>query len=413
MSAALLSRPMAAAPRAGLSRADYLTVLALFGFPLAAVASAALSLPSTPISVAVRALVLGISLMILLRPLTSGLWVTRSLQFWLLWLFWGGYLGRIAVALAAGSALSRGALDYWSFALGACLIPMSALALAGPLPAPGRLVTALLRIGLAGCGLALLLAGPMSLSTSGAVNYQGRYALPALNPIFFGHFAASLAILGYWAARNRHEARLLGWVAIGVGLLGVILSGSRGPVVALAGALALAELARGGRMLVLAALAALPLGILILLDPLALDRWFGVATMSRMGSGLRLEDAAAVGRLVSFDGAWRQFAAHPLLGSALEETQTGLYPHNLFLEALMTTGLMGASALTIALAGLAGAVIRLLRTPALGWIAALALQYGLAAQFSGSIYSATAFWPLLGLVLSQGGRARPEINHDR
>lgn len=409
---AALARPVAAAIPA-VTRPDLLTGLALFGFPLAAVASAALGLPSTPISVMGRALVLGLSLMILLRPMRNGLWVTRSLQFWLLGLFWAVYLGRIAVALASEGGLSRSGTDYWSFALGACLIPMAALALAGPLPAPDRLCTALVRIGLAGCALALWLAEPMALSAHGAVSYAGRYALPALNPIFFGHFAASLTLLGYWAARNGLAGPMLVLAALGVGLAGVVLSGSRGPVVALAGALVLAELARGGRALVLAALAMLPIGLLMLADPLALDRWFGVATIARFGSGLRLEDAAAVARTVSFAGAWQQFAAHPWLGDALEESRSGLYPHNLFLEALMTTGLVGATALVTALVALTGSLARLLRQPAAGWIAVLALQYGLAAQFSGSIYSATALWPLLGLVLSQGGRAGIGGHHAR
>lgn len=409
---AALARPVAA-PIPAVTRPDLLTGLALFGFPLAAVASAALGLPSTPISVMGRALVLGLSLMILLRPMRNGLWVTRSLQFWLLGLFWAVYLGRIAVALASEGGLSRSGTDYWSFALGACLIPMAALALAGPLPAPDRLCTALLRIGLAGCALALWLAEPMALSAHGAVSYAGRYALPALNPIFFGHFAASMTLLGYWAARNGLAGPMLVLAALGVGLAGVVLSGSRGPVVALAGALVLAELARGGRALVLAALAMLPIGLLMLADPLALDRWFGVATIARFGSGLRLEDAAAVARTVSFAGAWQQFAAHPWLGDALEESRSGLYPHNLFLEALMTTGLVGATALVTALVALTGSLARLLRQPAAGWIAVLALQYGLAAQFSGSIYSATALWPLLGLVLSQGGRAGIGGHHAR
>lgn len=67
----------------------------------------------------------------------------------------------------------------------------------------------------------------------------------------------------------------------------------------------------------------------------------------------------------------------------------------------MATGLIGGLAFCLVVAFCVGRCFRCLRhDPRLSWVALLFLQTLLGGLFSGALYSAPAFWSLLGIVLA-------------
>jgi O-antigen ligase len=49
-------------------------------------------------------------------------------------------------------------------------------------------------------------------------------------------------------------------------------------------------------------------------------------------------------RLDMWQSSWYQFLENPIFGNSLEATNVGVYPHNILLETLITTGFFGFSA---------------------------------------------------------------------
>ena len=124
-----------------------------------------------------------------------------------------------------------------------------------------------------------------------------------------------------------------------------------------------------------------------------------------------LQDEASNDRIAMMYGAWAQFTEQPLLGSHFVELRFYTYPHNIFLESLMATGIVGAGLL---LANLAAAMLAALRvisaSPSLAWIGLIYLQYVVNGMVSGSLYFDTTFWAFgfACMAVAQGlGRPAP------
>lgn len=109
------------------------------------------------------------------------------------------------------------------------------------------------------------------------------------------------------------------------------------------------------------------------------------------------------GRDVLFPAAWEQFKAHPWTGNALEEQDVGdhlYYPHNIFIEAFMSTGIFGGIALAFTgLLGLGIALWIFCAQPHLSWLAAVHLQLLTLANLSGCVATSCGYWFTLGTML--------------
>jgi O-antigen ligase len=113
------------------------------------------------------------------------------------------------------------------------------------------------------------------------------------------------------------------------------------------------------------------------------------------------QDQATELRLIAINGAWDQFLTSPLMGDGIEERNTGFYPHNVILEALMTTGLIGAIPFVLLLIKATHASWTIMRKhEEFIWLALIQVQYLIAAQLSGAIYQATSLWVSVAAVLA-------------
>ena len=105
------------------------------------------------------------------------------------------------------------------------------------------------------------------------------------------------------------------------------------------------------------------------------------------------EDLSSMSRFTSFKGAWSQFVDSPILGDHIEERTTKYYPHNIILEALMSTGVVGGVPLVLLILLTIYRAQRLLNISDRGIVLSLLFyQYFTLAMFSSSIYLNTQLW---------------------
>jgi O-antigen ligase len=214
------------------------------------------------------------------------------------------------------------------------------------------------------------------------------------------------------------KAKVVRWLVIVTSVLVVVASASRGPILAallVALVYSFARRKRGGMalgvlVLRLGLLAAGVAGVVWLVG--YLEEGGYISLIERFTD--TLEDVAAQERIAMVYGAWTQFTEHPVLGSHFVELRFYTYPHNIIVESLMATGIVGAALL---LANLAAAILAALRliaaSPSLAWIGLIYLQYVVNSMVSGSLYFDTTFWAygFASMVVAQGLGRRAPASH--
>lgn len=179
-----------------------------------------------------------------------------------------------------------------------------------------------------------------------------------------------------------------------VGVLLVIGSASRGPLIAL-GIMVLplgASLYARGRKLK-ALQFAIACGVLAVAG-IVVAEMTGSSVFDRLMSLHEdvEQESAGSERLIFYTQAMEAFAKNPLFG--YQTTIGGFaYPHNVFLEALMATGLVGTLALSIVI----GWAIRcswriLVDAPALSWLPLTFLASFGGALFTGALFTNSGWW---------------------
>jgi len=106
-------------------------------------------------------------------------------------------------------------------------------------------------------------------------------------------------------------------------------------------------------------------------------------------------------RLILWEDSFNQFMDHPIIGSQLGLKRFGYYyPHNIFFEALLTTGIIGFIPLFWLLVNGFKKAIRIFQnTPQYAWLPVIFLQSFVQSMFSSAIFDALWLWLSLGLLL--------------
>jgi O-antigen ligase len=225
-----------------------------------------------------------------------------------------------------------------------------------------------------------------------------RLATSVLNPISVGHLGVSVFIVALCGlAGSSLVAKTFRWLIIVTSVVVIVASASRGPILAaLMTALVYSfvrrkrrRLALGVLLLRLGLLAAAVAGVVVAVNYLEEEGY--ISLMERFAD--TLEDVAAQERIAMAVGAWTQFTEHPLLGSSFVELRFYTYPHNIVLESLMATGVVGAGLLAANLgAGILASVRVITAAPSVAWIGLIYLQYVINGMVSGSLYLDGAYW---------------------
>lgn len=372
-------------------------ILQICGFPLVAAFSHMLGASSTPFSIFLRLSIAFIAILILLfsafRLRLPG--SSRDLALSCFYWFWLVYLLRVFVdTFFWGDLLSRQVSDYWFWAVGGCLLPALSLIYGQGSGYINSARVLIYRIGFIVAVFVAFFGGTTLVVSSGAVVDVGRLGLTSLNPISTGHLGCSVLLMGIFGIYRRDINKTFGWLMIFFGAYLLLGSASRGPLLSfLVCFFVLALKARASIF---------SLFILFLLAVGVISVWPGVdSILMRLVGVYDGSDLSAYGRYVSYFGAVNQFLEGPIFGSFIEERLTGSYPHNIFLEGLMAVGLLGGVPLfLVMISSLRSAIAFIDKNCSFGWVGLLFVQYLIGAQFSGSLYSVTALWALLGVVLN-------------
>jgi hypothetical protein len=226
-----------------------------------------------------------------------------------------------------------------------------------------------------------------------------RLAFEALNSISLGHAGAITFITSFYLfveGRLSFYWRLALWTGFTVGGSVLVVANSRGPIIALAIALAGFFALRLRRLSYV-----MPI---LILAPLIISS--DNELISNIFDRFVEQDPFQVNlsnldRLHSQDAAIASFFKYPIFGEHYLDPAlgAGAYPHNIVIETAMALGLVGLSVLGAMLAYAWTQILQFYnRSHPL--LVMLFVQQFVAMQLSGALYGADAFFMLLGLALT-------------
>lgn len=368
--------------------------LTLIGYPLAGLAAVFAGLPSWATSYPFRFVVVGLSLWLVVRAARLR---PRSRLPAMLAIFWLLYVGRLVADWVSGPPGAAEALFFFALTT---LIPVIVLARMTPHWDDALAARAVFLIGTAICAGGVLI-GTGVIATDRQLDITTRLFLDTVNPVTFGHVAASTLIAAGALAWRRHHGIPAPLLAVGsVAALGcLVLAGSRGPILALAlCALVMAIVQRRFGLLVV--LAIFGTALVTTGEVEVVERFQGIESVEG--------DASALERLVLQANAIDIFLSNPVLGGAFAEFEFFSYPHNVFLETAMALGVVGLSLLVMLTLGSLRQGHKRLRAGQV-LLPLLFVQYFVGSQFSGALWGSSALWACMALLLSRrrAGRRVP------
>jgi hypothetical protein len=378
--------------------------LTIAGYPLISAAASILAIDSRSISLIYRAGYLALALAVVAENLRRRRLYTGSLWF-LLGVFWLLYSARIfSDTTFSPAALRLAGYEYFLWAFGTCLIPMLAFM---SVPDDETLRTSAvvtLITSTVACLLALYVSyKALTIGVSGTLA-TGRLESETLNPISLGHLGVTTSVMAFALMPGRRKiARLLLTVLIVLGLFTAAAAASRGPIVALVVILLIQfGLWVPGRSLPRVVMTVCVAGVIVFLTvrgAYLLQDMLGFRAVERVVALQDLRaDASTALHLEGARNAWTQFINHPILGSGLEETISGDYPHNVVIESFMAIGVVGGLTFCAILAWSCISAARIAKTENTRWISLLFIQQVVAALVSGALFLSGAMWCLAAAV---------------
>lgn len=231
-----------------------------------------------------------------------------------------------------------------------------------------------------------------------------RYAIVfgaenVMSPLFLS-YTGSLGI-GLGVAAVLRERQLNFWAIVGVitiivSLLPFFMGASRGSIIALALPILFLVVATQGRLAIIASIAS---GLMVLAMIFA-SNYLGNGVFARFLS-IREDiasEASEASRIFLWRSSIQQFRESPILGSSLENLAFNYYPHNIFLEVMMSTGMLGLTPFLILIFIAFQRCFLILKYGSRHyWVVVLFLQSLSQSLFSGALYSAA--WLALSLAL--------------
>lgn len=211
------------------------------------------------------------------------------------------------------------------------------------------------------------------------------------------------------------KTRLIAYGAGPIMLMAISFSQSRGPIVAMGLSLLVYVLLRPQKNAGL--LVRISLGLIaatfILQFVLGINVLSGV--LQRFDLSLSQNTSSVLVRQVQWNQAWQQFLDDPFFGRYIIEATFNYYPHNIFLEALMSLGLVGGGLLIahIVIITLASRKLQFAApSPRIATFATLIMWKELFLGFSsGNIWGSSALWLCSAMVIGAAYSPRPRAHY--
>ncbi|WP_162053458.1 O-antigen ligase family protein [Pontibacter pamirensis] len=237
--------------------------------------------------------------------------------------------------------------------------------------------------------------GRISLAVSRDENYMSPLALS-----YSGSMSMGVALSLLFTTENSKYSKI-GLVSVAIlSCVPFFLGASRGSVIALIVPFLLFIAYQKNKVKSMRLLLVL---IFVSFLVVTLSEYFGSSVISRF-VGIESdisEGSSSASRITIWDIALEHFYNNPIFGDSLEVRETGNHPHNIFIEVLLTTGILGMIPfLYLIIKAFKNSVIIIKNNPESSWIMIIFLQSLIQHLFSGSIYSASWLWFSLYFVLS-------------
>lgn len=398
----------------------WLFLLLAFGYPIPACLSVLLNMPSTPINIAVRACYLGISIYIILISILKKEKLTISRDALPLLIFYTLYSIRILFdTQILRIEVDIPYFDVYSFAFGNIFLPMIAIMLSFKYVSLEKILkNTFFLLLLDNCLMIYLYLNQFGALHIGILLERAYIKSPltggsVINPISFGLYGAylfliSLSILIIFSKKLANIYKIIAILGSILGLSNLILGTSRGPIL----------------------FAILCLIFLIYLNvqlatftfkyTVKFFSWIGlflIIIFYFVAPKIQNIDIGAIGRFenmaknrekgeveerdLSFKEAFDQFLTSPIVGDQFVTRTYHTYPHNIFFELLMATGIIGFSIFILAIFA---SIKRFLNFKMYGvYFPVVMLVYFLSTGLSltsGSLYITVDYFAMLSAVLS-------------
>ncbi len=235
---------------------------------------------------------------------------------------------------------------------------------------------------------------------------EQRATLERVNSVALAYLSSSF-LLFYFVKFGSSKIVTIGALLVSPILLVVVsIARSRGMMASSGAALLIYFLlSRGSRRMVLLVCIALAVAVAFYYSDSDYVQYF-LDTLGRVNS---VDDKE---RLDLYQGSWAQIQDYPLFGRYILEMGSGFYPHNVYVEAVMAVGVIGAIpfALHIIIASYSAfGLIRNRHESAVGaFVALLFFRDAIGAAAAGSLYANAGLWisSFLVIALRQAQPAR-------
>ena len=367
-------------------------VIILVGYPIFSGITMVLGVDNNSLSIAYRLIVfVAASVLLFLSWFQYGLKINHKIFIGASFLFF--YIVRMLlewIVNSDGSKLDWN--DFWSFLLLVCLVPALPYVWKENVPDESNTPYAIMAFGIIGLVLNFYLIfhiGNLSLEDQ---LLSGRLESERLNPIAYGHLGVSTALVSLWVLLIKRDINMLTILGVFIGVLGVVASGSRGPFLSLAvcAILILMQLKfRTDKFALILIAVFLMCSILFGL----FSNFDSVYILSRIEASMFEDDV----RSKIFSDAYHVFLDNMFLGAGYP---FDVYPHNIVLEAFMSSGIVGGVLMVATLSMGVIASLRVLKNKKFSWVSLLFIQYLLFSMVSGSIYYSNILWMLWVCVIT-------------
>jgi oligosaccharide repeat unit polymerase len=323
-------------------------------------------------------------------------------------LFWSFYFIKVMLHANSGALLNRNWFEYVFFAFNFCILPFFTFSLLDFKKYQQTILNALIFSGFLMSIISLYLYKEILVMGLGRIS-DIRYENPdeeTLNPLalsYAGSLTIALSLYQLFFKNKLYSVKYKSYLYLTIILSFIMffLGASRGSVVAFALCLPIFLIYSKGKSRLNF--------ILISVLSLPLILWGAIITGSSVFERTtETMDGGATGREQLWIDAWNEFINNPVFGGRIE---IGFYPHNIILELLMATGIIGFIMFMLFLIPSFKRLYKLSKKDInYIWIFIILIQGFSQLLFSGSFYMGTLLFSSMGIVYSKFDSNKRVIN---
>lgn len=367
-------------------RFTILLVFGIFDFCLITVISSAFGVTTTLVGTVYRIFYLCFSIYIIYKDNLKSQITTPYISFFFFYLIYLIHL--MSDVLLIPTLLQMSPMKYVFYAVGVVLIPTIAFLRFPENKEIEKAITTIYIVSLMICVLALI----ENYQTE--VNGFKRLAgFSGFHPISLGHIAVTNIILSLYLFKTKFVKLMMPSILLSLTVL--ILSNSRGPWISLIVTITVLLGINKSKLFAIGNKYLSHIIFLTLFTISVILIWS--RTLERVDYTINMGDQ----RLYLWKDSILQFLQHPISGNHIELLNYKTYSHNLFVEALMVTGVVGFSCLVFFIIKTFQSLVAILQSSAHHQIIGLLyVQYFIGAMFSGSIITNYILWYFSFLILT-------------